>query len=99
MKFGEMKASRKEIVKEVAKRAGITNVLANFTFNAFSTVIEEKLREGKEVTLPYVGRLWFAQKKSQISNMTRQEIPPHKQLKFRPNRDLARYIRVVSREH
>lgn len=96
MEFGT--ASRKEIVKEIAERAGLTYKTADYAFNTFSQVIEEKLRDGKEVLIPYVGRLYFAKKKAMRSNITKQLIPPHRQLKFRVNVNLARSIRVRSRE-
>ena len=92
------KASRKEIIGEVAKRAAVSKIVADQVFNKLSEVIEEKLKEGKAVNIPYIGTFYFYKKKRMISNLTKQEIPPHYQLKFRFNKLLVRYIRVITRE-
>lgn len=95
MEFG--KASRPEIIKELAERAALTKETADYTFNVLSQIIEEKLRDGKEVLIPYVGRFHFMEKAGGKSNLDGSVIPPHRQLKFRFNRNLARSIRVRSR--
>jgi len=92
------KASRKEIIGEVAKRSAVGYKTADHMFNKLSEVIEEKLKEGKQINIPYIGTFYFVEKDVQISNLTKQEIPKHKQIKFRFNKDLARWIRVTSRE-
>lgn len=96
MEFG--KASEKEVVKSIAKRAGVTQLLAKQVYYALSEIIEEKLKEGKEVRLPYIGTFYFKRKGAMKSNLTQQHIPPHMQLKFRFRPDLPMYIRKVTRE-
>ena len=91
------KASKSEIVGEVAKRAAVTREVADYVFHTLSEVMLEKLKEGKEVRIPYIGAIHFANKASSISNLNGVVIPPHKQIKFRFNKQLARYIRVKSR--
>lgn len=93
------KASRREIIGEVAKKSAVSRQVADHVFHSLSEVIEKKLKEGKQVTFPYIGTFYFAEKEKSISNLTKQEIPRHKQLKFKFNRLLARYVRVMSREN
>jgi len=97
MEFGV--CSRKEFVGEIAKKGHITYEMAGYLFNIFSEVMEDKLRDGKEVLIPYVGRFHFPHKKASVSNMTKQEVPPHHQVKFRINRNLSRSVRTRSREY
>lgn len=92
------KATEKELVRAIAKRAGVTQVLAKLVFYSISEIIEEKLKEGKEVRLPYIGTFYFKRKKAMVSNLTHQHIPPHHQLKFRFRPDLPMYVRKMSRE-
>ena len=91
------KASRREIVREVAKRSAVSIQVADHVFHSLSEVVEKKLKEGKQVTFPYIGTFYFMAKKKSVSNLTKQEIPPHMQLKFKFNRLLARYVRVTTR--
>jgi nucleoid DNA-binding protein len=92
------KASKNEIVGEVAKRSALKKEVVGHVYYKLAEVILDKLKEGKEVMLPGIGTFHFADKKSSISNLDKQVIPPHKQIKFRFNKLLARYIRVISRE-
>lgn len=92
------KVSKSELISEVAERAGISKVLASHVYYKLSEVIEEKLKEGKEVRLPYVGVFYFHRKNEMKSNLTGQMILPHHQLKFRYLKGLARYVRIMTRE-
>ena len=97
MEFGET-ATRREIVKGIAEQAGVTHELANYVYQSFLDVVHAKLKEGKKVILPNIGVFHFVKKEKSFSNLTKQEIPPHTQIKFKLNVKLARYIRVMSRE-
>ena len=88
----------KEITEAIAEKAGVTNTTARQLYYAFSAVIEEKLKEGKEVRIPYIGTFHFYKQKTMVSNLTGQTIPPHRKVKFRFRPDLAMYIRKMSRE-
>lgn len=96
MELGTAKNS--EIVKAVAEKAGISKVLARQVFFSLSEVIGEKLKDGKQVRLPYVGAFHFMRKAPMKSNLTGELIPAHHQVKFRFHKDLARYIRTMTRE-
>ena len=93
------KSTTEEIVKGIAKEAGVSYHLARRVYYAFSQVIEDKLKEGKEVRIPYIGVFHFVDKKPMVSNLTRQYVPSHKKVKFRILPNIDRYIRVMSREN
>lgn len=97
MKLG--KASDKEMVAAIAAKAGVTRVLAKQIYYALSEVIEEKLKEGKQIRIPYVGTFYFFERGAMKSNLTGERIAPHYQLKFRFRPDLPRYIRTMTREY
>ena len=95
MEFGN--ATTKEIVSEVANKTAESQKVVGHVYYKLLEVIEEKLKDGKRIVLPNVGVFYFVSKKSSISNLTHQVVPPHKQLKFKINVKLARFIRVMSR--
>ena len=97
MEFGNL--PERELISAIAKRAGVTNLLAKQVYYKLSEIIEEKLKEGKSIRLPYIGKFYFYDQIERVSNLTHQVIPPHKKVKFRFRPDLDRYIRVMSREH
>lgn len=93
------KARHKDIIASIADKAGVPQVLAGQVYYALSEVIEENLKAGKEVRIPYIGAFYFYKMKAMVSNLTGQKIPIHHKIKFRFRPELARYIRVMSREN
>jgi nucleoid DNA-binding protein len=90
-------AYKSDLVKRIAKNAGIPVVQAAFIYDVTLDIIEKTLRSGVGIVLPHIGALKLVDVKSTVSNMTGQTIPKHRRLKFTPNVHLARYVRVETR--
>lgn len=91
-------ASKKPIVKDLAKNTDIPYVQASFIYDVVWSLILKELRAGHDVLLPGVGRFQFIpSRKDQKSNLTGVIIPEHKRLRFNPNVHLAAFIRVNTR--
>ena len=96
MEFGKL--SRATLISEVADRTAQPKMVIGHIYNELLEVILENLKDGKEVLLTGIGTFHFIDKKESRSNLTKQLVPPHKQIKCRMNKMLARYIRVTTRK-
>jgi|WetSurMetagenome_2_1015567.scaffolds.fasta_scaffold1761800_1 nucleoid DNA-binding protein len=85
------------IVHQTAKKTKMPKEDVSFMYDVMMDVIYNTLRSGTGVLLPNIASLQVVDKEGQVSNMTGQTIPPHKRLRFRPNRHLARFVRVDTR--
>lgn len=90
--------SKKELVSELAKEAGIKKTAADFFYDVLMGIMIRKLLKGNDVLLLGVGRLTLVKKKGFMSNLTGVSIPNHKRMVFKPNINLARKIRIITRE-
>ena len=90
---------KKPIVKELAKEAKIPVPEASFIYDIIFDRILRKLKNGQTVALPDIGTIGFIETKASTSHITGQHIPPHKRIKFRVNKHLARFITVETREY
>jgi nucleoid DNA-binding protein len=85
------------IVHQTVKATKMPKEDVSFIYDVMMNVIYKILRSGTGVLLPNIASLQVVEKKGQVSNMTGQTIPSHKRLRFRPNRHLARFVRVDTR--
>ncbi len=92
-------SSKKEIIGELAKRSHVTRELAGYVYHNLLDIILERLKKGEEINLSGIGKFKYLNKRSSVSNITKQVIPPHLQIKFKFNPKMARFIRVMSREY
>ena len=91
--------TKKPFIRELSRLADIPQVQASFIYDVFHDIIIRQIKAGNDVFLPNVGTLRLIPGREQRSNLTGVAIPPHKRLKFKININLARYIRVATREH
>lgn len=87
------------MVKELAKGADIPVVQAEFIYDVFFDIMQRRIKDGYDIIFPGVGTLRHVHGRAMVSNLTGQKIPPHKRLRFKINVDLARLIRVKTREY
>jgi len=90
--------SKKTLVSEIAKEAGMKRTTTEFFYDVFMDVMKRKLETGKDVLLYGVGRIILVHTKGTRSHLTGVSIPDHKRIKFKPNIELARKIRIITRE-
>lgn len=96
--FGET-LNKSDLVRELAKRSDIDYRLADYVFHNLLDIMHERLKQGYRIYLYNIGSFRFVyQAKEKISNLTGKVIPRHWTMKFKFNSELARYIRVMSRE-
>jgi nucleoid DNA-binding protein len=91
--------TKKPLVRKLAKMADIPRVQADFIYDIFFDVIVKEIKAGNDVIFPNVGTLRLVKGREMRSNLTSQTIPPHKRLKFKVNVNLARFIRINTREY
>jgi nucleoid DNA-binding protein len=90
--------TKKPLVKKLAKMADIPRVQADFIYDIFFDVIVKEIKAGNDVIFPNVGTLRLVKGREMRSNLTGQNIPPHRRLRFKVNVNLARFIRIGTRE-
>jgi nucleoid DNA-binding protein len=91
-------ASKVPVVKELSKAADIPVVQASFIYDVLMSIFVKKIKAGQDVILPNIGTLRLTKGREMRSNLTGQQVPPHKKLKFKINIALARFIRISTRE-
>ena len=96
---GNNRTSKDQLVAALQEAAGINFVEADFYYDVFVNEMVKRLQKGKDVVLAGLGTLDLIKHRAGKSNMTGQQIPPHKRLKFYPDARFARKIRVNTREH
>jgi nucleoid DNA-binding protein len=95
-----MKVSeKKQIVSELAKESRINKEQADFVYDVLMDILSRRIQSGKDVYLRGIGRITSVKSKGVRSNLTGVSIPNHKRIAFYPNCQLARTIRVETREH
>ena len=90
--------TKKKLVSELAKEAGIRQKSADFYYDVFMDIVINALEKGNDVLLLHVGCIKLVKTKGFRSNLTGVSIPNHKRIKFKPNIELARKIRIITRE-
>jgi nucleoid DNA-binding protein len=96
MEFG--KANKQDIMKKWSDRVKVNKTALSFYWEQLMEVMYEELKQGNEVYLAGIGRFHFKKRPPMKSNLTGQFIPKHKKIDFLFNTDLARYVRVMSRD-
>jgi nucleoid DNA-binding protein len=94
-----MNFTKKPMIKKLAKLADIPVVQASFIFDVFCDIMVKEIKAGNDIILPNIGTLRLTKGREMKSNLTGQQIPPHKKLKFKVNLSLARFIRISTREY
>jgi hypothetical protein len=92
-------ASKVPVVKELSKAADMPVVQASFVYDVLMNIFVKKIKAGQDVILPNIGTLRLVKGREMRSNLTGQQVPPHKKLRFKINIALARFIRVSTREY
>ncbi len=92
------KITKPQLVRKLAEETSISQVQCDFMVETLFDIVRDLLLAENEVEFKYLGKFYFYQHGSKPSNMTGQIVPPHRQLKFKPSDQLARTIRVNSRE-
>ena len=87
----------KELIANVAKRAGLTRSQVADLLDATEDVIVQNLLDGRSVLMQNFGTLEVKQKKERISvhprTGERKMVPPKQQVAFKPNQTLKDEIR------
>ena len=87
----------KELIANVAKRAGLTRSQVADLLDATEDVIVQNLLDGRSVLMQNFGTLEVKQKKERISvhpkTGERTMVPPKQQVAFKPNQTLKEEIK------
>ena len=93
------KITKLQLVEELSELTTISMVQCDFMVDTFLAIVKKHLINEQDVELKTLGRFYFFSKGEKFSNMTKEPIPPQKQLKFRVANRLGRIIRMNSREY
>jgi nucleoid DNA-binding protein len=91
--------TKRPLVKKLAKMADIPRVQADFVYDCLFNIVEKEIKAGNDIIFPNIGTLRLVKGREMRSNLTGQTVPPHRRLFFKININLARYIRVSTREY
>jgi nucleoid DNA-binding protein len=92
-------ASKAVVIKDLSKAADIPLVQASFIYDLMMDIWIKKIKSGQDIILPNIGTLRHTKGREMRSNLTGQQVPPHRKLKFKVNLSLARFIRISTREY
>lgn len=87
-----------QLIDELSAETTIPKTQCDFMYEVLLDIIKRHLMNEDEVWLKYLGQFYYVPHRPKRSNMTGAIIPKHKQLKFRINDSLARFIRTRTRE-
>jgi len=88
--------TRRELIREVAARTGLSQADAGAALEATLQAIEAALTRGEEITLRGLGRFYLKYRKSRKGQNIRAKktiiIPPHLSIIFQPSQKLIAAI-------
>jgi len=90
--------AKAELSLHLQETVGMPDYQANWVLDSLFDFIASHVKEGNEVLLKGLGRFVYVDREgTRKSNLSGDLIVPHKQVKFRINQHLAKYVRINTR--